>query len=110
LHRDLRGHRPPETGRAPFAAMVGVRKDEHAPARIVHDHLVKIAFVFGKQRADMTGLACIERTILEIKANDAGMRRNCVDALFAPSAEKMPRRGHYRFGFSNFGIGDGFTT
>jgi hypothetical protein len=55
-------------------AIVGVGADEHAPARVIDDHLVEIAVLGAAQRAGLVGLGGLEGVILEIEADDLACR------------------------------------
>ena len=73
-------------------AIVSVGTDEHPPALVVGDDLVEIGIAGATQRAGRVEPVARERVILEIERHHVGVRRDCVDALLAASAEQLQRR------------------
>ena len=67
------------TLRPPAFAEIGVRADEHPPARIIGDHLVQIAVAGPAKVAVMRGFRGVERVVVEIEADHLGPGRHGID-------------------------------
>src|SRR5262245_17206338 len=74
---------------AALFAIVGIRAHEHAAAAVVGDHLVEEAVGRPAQRAGPVVAVPLERMILEIERDDAGVGRHRIDALLAARAEQL---------------------
>src|ERR1035438_9184900 len=73
-------------------AIVSVGTDEHPAALIVGDDLVEIGIFRTAQRAWRVEAVSRERMVLEVERHYGGVRRDCIDALFAAGAEQLQRR------------------
>src|SRR5262245_36696327 len=94
-------------GCAALLAIVGIRAHEHAAAAVVDDHLVEEAVGRPAQRAAPVVAVALERMILEIERDDAGMGRQRIDALLAARGEQLQRRTIVHLRIVELGRGGG---
>ena len=96
---------------AAILAMVGVEQTNMRPPLVVENNFIEIDVLGAAQRAGLVEMLDLERVILEIEADDVGVRGDSVDALFAAGTEQLQALPTWCiFGLSNFGVGDGSIT